>query len=141
MPGIIRFHYHAIVPWLFRLYENISRPGVFRFGNHAIVSGIIRFSGHSTRTGSAVMLGAIHCFDPGVLRGVRLSTVMLDDASVVIAAIIRNGVMTLPRGDSTLQADDEIIAVASPEGAERLANLLAFPVYPVRNGKNGKKEQ
>ncbi len=53
----------------------------------------------------------------------------------VIAAIIRNGVMALPRGDSTLQADDEIIAVASPEGAERLANLLAFPVYPVRNGK------
>lgn len=53
----------------------------------------------------------------------------------VIAAIIRNGVMTLPRGDSTLQADDEIIAVASPEGAARLANLLAFPVYPMRNGK------
>ncbi len=56
----------------------------------------------------------------------------------VIAAIIRNGVMTLPRGDSTLQADDEIIAVASTEGAQRLANLLAFPVYPMRNGK--KKE-
>ncbi len=53
----------------------------------------------------------------------------------VIAAIIRNGVMTLPRGDSTLQADDEIIAVASAEGAERLANLLAYPVYPMRNGK------
>ena len=31
----------------------------------------------------------------------------------VIAAIIRDGVMTLPRGDSTLQAEDEIIAVAS----------------------------
>lgn len=53
----------------------------------------------------------------------------------VIAAIIRDGIMTLPRGDSTLQADDEIIAVASAEGAERLANLLAFPVYPTRNGK------
>jgi trk system potassium uptake protein TrkA len=53
----------------------------------------------------------------------------------VIAAIIRDGVMTLPRGDSTLQADDEIIAVASPEGAQRLAGLLAFPVYPMRNGK------
>ncbi len=53
----------------------------------------------------------------------------------VIAAIIRDGIMTLPRGESTLQADDEIIAVASAEGAERLANLLAFPVYPVRNGK------
>jgi trk system potassium uptake protein TrkA len=53
----------------------------------------------------------------------------------VIAAIIRDGVMTLPRGDSTLQAEDEIIAVASPEGAQRLSELLAFPVYPMRNGK------
>ena len=52
----------------------------------------------------------------------------------VIAAIIRNNVMTLPRGDSTLQADDEIIAVTSPEGAQRLADLLSFPVYPTRNG-------
>src|SRR5574338_1706648 len=53
----------------------------------------------------------------------------------VIAAIIRDGVMTLPRGDSVLQAGDEIIAVASPEGAQRLADLLAFPVYPMRAGK------
>ncbi len=53
----------------------------------------------------------------------------------VIAAIIRDGVMTLPRGDSTLQAEDEIIAVASPEGAQKLADLLAFPVYPTRNGR------
>ena len=57
----------------------------------------------------------------------------------VIAAIIRGGNMTLPRGDSVLQAEDEIIAVASPEGAQRLADLLAFPVYPQRNGK--KKEE
>src|SRR5678815_3635700 len=56
----------------------------------------------------------------------------------VIAAIIRHGVMTLPRGDSTLQAEDEIIAVASAEGAQMLADLLSFPVYPMRNGK--KKE-
>jgi trk system potassium uptake protein TrkA len=53
----------------------------------------------------------------------------------VIAAIIRDGVMTLPRGDSSLREDDEIIAVASPEGVKRLSDLLAFPVYPVRNGK------
>jgi trk system potassium uptake protein len=52
----------------------------------------------------------------------------------VIAAIIRNGIMTLPRGDSSLQAEDEIIAVASPEGALRLADLLAYPIYPTRNG-------
>lgn len=57
----------------------------------------------------------------------------------LIAAIIRGGVMTLPKGDSTLQADDEIIAVASPEGTQRLADLLAFPVYPTRDGK--KKEE
>jgi len=53
----------------------------------------------------------------------------------VIAAIIRGGVMTLPRGDTALQEDDEIIAVASPEGVQKLSELLAFPVYPVRNGK------
>ena len=53
----------------------------------------------------------------------------------VIAAIIRDGVMTLPRGDSTLQAEDEIVAVASPEGAQKLSDLLAYPVYPTRNGK------
>lgn len=53
----------------------------------------------------------------------------------VIAAIIRDGVMTLPRGDSALQENDEIIAVASTEGVKKLAELLAFPSYPVRNGK------
>ena len=52
----------------------------------------------------------------------------------VIAAIIRDGVMTLPRGDSTLKEFDEIIAVASPEGAKRLAELLADPAHPDRNG-------
>lgn len=51
----------------------------------------------------------------------------------VIAAIIRDGVMTLPRGDSTLNEFDEIIAVASPEGAKRLAELLADPAHPDRN--------
>jgi trk system potassium uptake protein TrkA len=53
----------------------------------------------------------------------------------VIAAIIRDGAMTLPRGDSKLQQYDEIIAVASPEGIKKLSDLLAFPVYPTRNGK------
>jgi trk system potassium uptake protein TrkA len=48
-------------------------------------------------------------------------------AHCVIAAIIRDGVMTLPRGDSTLKENDEIVAVASPEGAQKLAELLASP--------------
>jgi len=53
----------------------------------------------------------------------------------VIAAIIRDGKMTLPRGDSVFQANDEIIAVASVEGAKKLSELLAHPVYPVREPK------
>jgi len=66
--------------------------------------------------------------------GVELKNMGLAE-HCVIAAIIRDGVMTLPRGDSTLQENDEIIAVASPEGVQKLSELLAFPVYPVRNGK------
>jgi trk system potassium uptake protein len=74
--------------------------------------------------------------------GAKVIGIQLKDMGLaehcVIAAIIRDGIMTLPRGDSTLQADDEIIAVASPQGTQMLADLLAFPVYPTRNGQ--KKE-
>jgi len=65
--------------------------------------------------------------------GIQLKDIDLSD-HCVIAAIIRDGVMTLPRGDSTFQENDEIVAVASPEGAKKLSELLAFPVYPERNG-------
>jgi trk system potassium uptake protein TrkA len=53
----------------------------------------------------------------------------------VIAAIIRDGKMTLPRGESALQENDEIIAVASVEGTQKLVELLAHPVYPSRENK------
>jgi trk system potassium uptake protein TrkA len=43
----------------------------------------------------------------------------------VIAAIIRNGKITLPRGDTTFQKDDEVLAVTDPDGARQLAELLA----------------
>jgi len=43
----------------------------------------------------------------------------------VIAAIIRNGKVTLPRGDSTFQQDDEVLAITDPDGARQLAELLA----------------
>jgi trk system potassium uptake protein len=66
--------------------------------------------------------------------GVQLKDMGLAE-HCVIAAIIRDGVMALPRGTSTLQENDEIVAVASPEGAKLLADLLAFPEYPMRNGK------
>jgi trk system potassium uptake protein TrkA len=74
-----------------------------------------------------------------VPEGAKAIGIQLKDMGLaeycVIAAIIRDGVMTLPRGDSTLKAFDEIIAVTSPEGAKKLSELLAHPVYPVRNGK------
>jgi trk system potassium uptake protein TrkA len=63
--------------------------------------------------------------------GVDLKDMGLEE-QCVIAAIIRDGKMALPRGDSSFQAGDEIIAVASPEGAKKLSALLAHPVYPVR---------
>jgi trk system potassium uptake protein TrkA len=66
--------------------------------------------------------------------GVQLKNMGLAE-HCVIAAIIRDGSMTLPRGDSALQENDEIIAVASAEGAQKLADLLAHPVYPTRQAK------
>lgn len=66
--------------------------------------------------------------------GVQLKDMDLAE-HCVIAAIIRDGVMTLPRGDSALQENDEIIAVASVEGAQKLAELLAHPVYPTRHAQ------
>ena len=69
--------------------------------------------------------------------GAKAIGILLKDMDLaehcVISAIIRDGVMTLPRGDSTLQVNDEIIAVASPEGAHKLAELLAHPEYPQRS--------
>lgn len=42
----------------------------------------------------------------------------------VIAAIIRNGKVVVPRGISTLEAEDEILAVTDSAGAKQLADLL-----------------
>lgn len=63
--------------------------------------------------------------------GVALKDMGLEQ-QCVIAAIIRDGKMVLPRADSTFQEGDEILAVASPEGAKKLSALLAHAVYPVR---------
>jgi trk system potassium uptake protein TrkA len=42
----------------------------------------------------------------------------------VIAAIIRQGKMVLPRGATTLQVGDEVLAVTDSQGAEQLAVLF-----------------
>lgn len=60
--------------------------------------------------------------------GIALKDLGLPD-QCVIAAIIRKGKVTLPRGDSTFQQDDEVLAITDPQGARQLAELLA----PVKN--------
>jgi trk system potassium uptake protein TrkA len=60
--------------------------------------------------------------------GVALKDLGLPD-ECVIAAIIRGGKITLPRGDTTFQKDDEVLAVTDSNGASKLAALLA----PARN--------
>jgi len=85
-----------------------------------------------------VRRGLYSVVEEKVPAGAKVIGVELKDMDLaehcVIAAIIRDGVMTLPRGDSALRENDEIIAVASPEGARRLSDLLAHPAYPERNG-------
>jgi trk system potassium uptake protein TrkA len=56
--------------------------------------------------------------------GVALKDLGLPE-ECVIAAIIRDGKVTLPRGDTTFQKDDEVLAVTDSDGARRLAELLA----------------
>lgn len=46
----------------------------------------------------------------------------------VIAAIIRHGEVMIPRGMTTLNADDEVLAVTNTKGAEQLAKLFTPPI-------------
>jgi len=50
----------------------------------------------------------------------------------VIAAIIRDGQINLPRGNTKLAQGDDVLAITDSEGASQLAKLLAPAVYPVR---------
>ena len=64
-----------------------------------------------------------------VPEGAKAIGVALKDLGLpeecVIAAIIRDGKVTLPRGDTIFQEDDEVLAVTDPDGARQLAELLA----------------
>jgi trk system potassium uptake protein len=63
--------------------------------------------------------------------GVQIKDLGLPD-SCVIAAIIRHGQITLPRGTSTFEEADEVLAVTDAEGAKELARLLEPPVRPTK---------
>ena len=64
--------------------------------------------------------------------GVALKDLGLPE-DCIIAAIIRDGQVTLPRGTTTFQEWDEVLAITSPEGAKRLAELLSAETHPERD--------
>lgn len=66
--------------------------------------------------------------------GVALKDLGLPE-QCVIAAIIRNGQINLPRGNTTLEQGDEVLAVTDNDGARQLAQLLAPPIYPDRSAR------
>ncbi|GAP17030.1 potassium channel family protein [Levilinea saccharolytica] len=49
----------------------------------------------------------------------------MDLSHCVIAAIIRHGEMVMPRGVTTFEVGDEVLAVADPQGARMLADWLS----------------
>jgi trk system potassium uptake protein TrkA len=59
----------------------------------------------------------------------------------IIAAIIRKGEMVVPRGATIMEQDDEVLAIADRQGAEKLAALLAPPAgfnsRPARKPEKG----
>lgn len=61
--------------------------------------------------------------------GVAIMDLNLCD-ECVIAAIIRQGRMVMPRGKSTLEAGDEVLAITNREGAEQLRRLFSPPPKP-----------
>jgi trk system potassium uptake protein TrkA len=58
--------------------------------------------------------------------GVAIKDLALPE-QCVIAAIIRQGKVILPRGITTLEKDDEVLAIADRQGAEQLSQLFAPP--------------
>lgn len=58
--------------------------------------------------------------------GVAIKELQLPE-HCVIAAIIRKGEVMIPRGITTLNADDEVLAVTNTKGAEQLAKLFNPP--------------
>jgi trk system potassium uptake protein TrkA len=47
-------------------------------------------------------------------------------ASCIIATIIRKGEIVLPRGATTLEKEDEVLAITDTEGAKQLASILGI---------------
>ncbi|MFZ5855352.1 MAG: potassium channel family protein [Chloroflexota bacterium] len=64
--------------------------------------------------------------------GVELRSLGLPE-ECIIAAIIRDGQVTLPRGTTTFQEWDEVLAITTPESARQLSVLLSAESHPERD--------
>jgi trk system potassium uptake protein TrkA len=64
---------------------------------------------------------------PEGASGIGIAIKDLNIDGVVIAAIIRNGEVIVPRGITTFEAGDEVLAVTNPEGANKLAGIFRRP--------------
>jgi trk system potassium uptake protein TrkA len=75
--------------------------------------------------------GHLTLIEERIRDGARAIGVAIKDLGLpdhcVIAAIIRNGEVTVPRGISTLQAGDDVMAVIDSHGEEVLAELFSSP--------------
>ena len=58
--------------------------------------------------------------------GIAIKDLTLPD-NCVIAAIIRRGEIVIPRGITSFEEGDEVLAVVDPDGAAELARLFGFP--------------
>lgn len=71
--------------------------------------------------------------------------VMIKDLNLpehcVIAAIIRKGEVMIPRGVSTIEEGDEILAVTDQEGARELAELFGSPTSLIPPGSGPSPEK
>jgi trk system potassium uptake protein TrkA len=61
--------------------------------------------------------------------------------NVVIAAIIRNGAVVIPRGVTVLEQGDEVLAIVDPEAADELAKLFASDFRPQPQAASGNDRQ
>jgi trk system potassium uptake protein TrkA len=81
--------------------------------------------------------GSYSLVEEKVEKGARAIGVALKDLGLpeecIVAAIIRDGQVTLPRGTSTFKEWDEVLAITSPEGAKQLAELLSAETHPERD--------
>jgi trk system potassium uptake protein len=67
---------------------------------------------------------------PGAMAlGTAIKDLQLPE-SCVIAAIIRNGKVIVPRGITTFEVEDEVLAVTDREGAEKLAQFFSEKPNP-----------